>query len=123
MRPVRFAVIGLTLLAAGCAAGGGGGDVGGRTQDRNLITIEDLAPYVGSGTAYDAVRRLRSNWLTGRGTSSAKVFVDGILMGDPTVLRDYQVADIREARFIPSADATMRWGTGYSGGAIEVTTR
>jgi len=61
--------------------------------------------------------------LTGRGTSSAKVFVDGILMGDPTVLRDYQVADIREARFIPSADATMRWGTGYSGGAIEVITR
>jgi hypothetical protein len=61
--------------------------------------------------------------LRGRGTSSAKVFIDGVEMGDTGVLRDYRVAAIRECRFIPPTDATLRFGTGYGGGVIEVFTK
>jgi hypothetical protein len=31
--------------------------------------------------------------------------------------------DIEEIRFIPAADATIRYGTGYSGGIINVISR
>lgn len=119
MRPVCLAVVGLTLLAAACASGGSSGESGPR-RDRNLITSEELIQVAEVATAFDAIRRLRPNWLRGRGTSSAKVFIDGVQMGDTGVLRNYRVDVIRECRFIPHADATLRFGTGYGGGVIEV---
>jgi len=122
MRPICLAVIGLTLLAAACASGGGSGESGPR-RNRNLITSEELTQVGEVGTAFDAIQRLRPNWLRGRGTSSAKVFVDGVQMRDTGVLRNYRVDVIRECRFIPPADASMRFGTGYGGGVIEVFTK
>ena len=122
MRPVCLAVIGLTLLAAACASGGGSGESGPR-RDRNLITSEELTQIAAGSTAYDAIQRLHGNWLRGRGTSSVVVFVDGVQMGGTSVLRNYRVDSIRECRFIPPADATLRFGTGYGGGVIEVLTR
>jgi len=122
MRPVCLAVIGLTLLAAACASGGGPGE-SGPSRNRNLITSEELTQTGELATAFDAIRRLRPNWLGGRGTSSAKVFIDGVEMGDTGVLRDYRVDAIRECRFIPPTDATLRFGTGYGGGVIEVFTK
>jgi len=122
MRPICLAVIGLTLLAAACASGGGSGESGPR-RNRNLITSEELTQVGEVGTAFDAIQRLRPNWLRGRGTSSAKVFVDGVQMGGTGVLRNYRVGVIRECRFIPPADASMRFGTGYGGGVIEVFTK
>jgi hypothetical protein len=51
------------------------------------------------------------------------VFIDGIDMGDTGVLRRYRVNVIRECRFISPSDATMRFGTGFGGGVIEVYTK
>jgi hypothetical protein len=31
--------------------------------------------------------------------------------------------DIESTRYFSASDATTKWGTGYTGGAIEVTTR
>jgi hypothetical protein len=122
MRPVRIAVIGLTLLAAACATGGASGESGPR-RDRNLITGEELTQTGERETAFDAIRRLRPAWLRGRGTSRARVFVDGVDMGGVNVLRDYRVEQIRECRFVPPADATLRFGIGFAGGVIQVFTR
>ncbi len=122
MRPVCLAFVGLTLLAASCASGGGSGESGPR-RDRNLITSEELTEVSEVDTAFDAIRRLRPSWLRGRGTSSVRVFIDGVQAGSAGVLRDYRVDVIRECRFISPADATLRFGTGYGGGVIEVLTR
>jgi hypothetical protein len=122
MRPIRIAVIGLTLLAAACASGGGSGE-GGPRRDRNLITSEELIQFSDVGTAYDAIQRLRPAWLRGRGGSSVRVFIDGLDMGDTRILRNYRAMAIRECRFISAADATTRWGTGFSGGVIEIFMR
>ena len=122
MRPVGLAFVGLTLLAASCASGGGSGESGPR-RNRNVITSEEFTQIAEVGTVFEAIQRLRPNWLRGRGGSSAKVFVDGVQMGDTGVLRNYRVDVIRECRFITSTDATLRFGTGYGGGVIEVITR
>ena len=122
MRPVCLAVVGLTLLAAACASGGGSGESGPRSN-RNLITGEELTQVAEVDTAFDAIQRLRPNWLRGRGGSSPKVFIDGVQMGNAGVLRNYRVDVIRECRYIPPADASLRFGTGFGGGVIEVLTR
>ena len=57
MRPVPLAVIGLTLLAAACASGGGAGESGPR-RNSNLITSEELTQIGDVDTAFDAIRRL-----------------------------------------------------------------
>jgi hypothetical protein len=65
MGPVRLAaVVGLALLAAACASGGGSGDSGPR-RDRNLITGEELTQTGELTTLFDAIRRLRPTWLPG----------------------------------------------------------
>jgi hypothetical protein len=122
MWPIRIAVICVTLLAAACASGGGSGERVSR-PDRNLLTSEELTLTGELETAFDAIRRLRPTWLRGRGATSARVFINGVDMGGTSVLRDYRVDQIRECRFIPPADATLRFGTGFGGGVIEVSTK
>lgn len=112
-----LAAFGLATVAAACASGGGGER--GPRRDPNLLTAEELADYAGL-SCMEVVRRLRPRWLQGRA-------------GDPTVVRggspigpagDYldqiRVVDVESIRFLNAADATMRYGTGVTGGAIVV---
>jgi hypothetical protein len=114
-------MISLALLVAACSTTGTG-DSGPR-RNRNLITAEELAELDGVNSVYDAVRRLRANWLSGRGANRPRVFVDGVDLGGTGVLQNYRIDTVRELRFVAPADATLRFGTGFGGGVIEVTTR
>jgi hypothetical protein len=51
------------------------------------------------------------------------VIVDGARFGELNDLRNITVQDVESIRFIPGRDATTIYGTGYSSGVIEVTTR
>jgi hypothetical protein len=48
------------------------------------------------------------------------VFLDGVRAGDLQALERFRVEDVEELRYHSARDATTRWGTGYSGGVIEV---
>ena len=110
-----------TGLAA-CASGGGSGD-GSPRRNPNLITAEELVAYP-TVSALDAIRRLRPRWLQARGGMRAQVVVDGARMGDlEDALQSIQAASVRTMQYLSSSDATMRFGTNYAGGAIEVITR
>ena len=50
------------------------------------------------------------------------VFVDNVHIGEVESLYNIARERITEIRYFDAADATSRWGTGYSGGAIEVIT-
>ena len=111
---------GLATALAACASSGGSA---GPRRDPNLITAEELAEY-STFTALDAIRRLRPRWLQSRGQTSAQVIQDGARLGDPeNALRSMPVSDIEEMRYLSASDATMRYGTNYPGGAIEITSR
>jgi hypothetical protein len=128
-RTLALAPILVALLASGCASGGS--STGGESSsDRNRISREELVALPPSH-AYRAVQLLRPNWLRSRsgtlrnssGRTPPVVFLDGRPFGELATLYDFGVQDIQEIRFIPAPDATIRYGTGYPGGIINVITR
>jgi len=49
--------------------------------------------------------------------------VDGRVRGELADLYGISIDDIETMRYLSASDATTRYGTGYIGGVIEVTTR
>ena len=124
----------LVLVLAGCGAAvtaSGGGN-------SNLITNELLREAEAEGlTVYQIIQRNRPRWLrASRGDTSfgnvaggaeasdfAKVVLDGAPYGDLNALRGLNTVSVESIEYMGASDATTRFGTGYSGGAIIVRTR
>lgn len=130
MRFDRVAPILIFLLAlplSSCASTGGtGGDA-----PRDVLTRDQL-DEVAYLNAYDAVRRLKPIWLQSergqdsfitQGRRGLRVYVDGILFGDKGSLRNLQVSDIEEIRFLDRREATREFGTDHGEGALLILTR
>lgn len=118
--PLVF-LLGAVVGLAACASGGGGGSDGPR-RDANLITSQELAEYT-TLTAHDVIRRLRPRWLRARGGGAPQLIMDGARLGNLDSLSTISVADVESLRFLSAADATMRFGTNFPNGAIEVVSR
>jgi hypothetical protein len=98
-----------------------------------VITAEELSgPSVSSGNALEAVRRLRPNFLTVRGTTSimnstagsVHVSVDGAPLQTLDALSRLQARDVSEIRYLNPTSATQRFGVGAgSGGVILVKSK
>ncbi len=113
---------GLATGLAACASAGGSSD-GSPRRNPNLITAEELVDFP-TMSALDAVRRLRPRWLQGRANLRPQVVVDGARMDNlEDALQSIQAASVRTMRYMSASDATMRFGTNFVGGVIEVTTR
>ena len=114
------AVFGVATLAAACASGAGGER--GPRRDPNLITIEELSELA-SLNCLEIVQRLRPRWLQGRAGDPSAVR-DGTLLGlAADYLAQIPAGDVESIRYLNATDATMRFGTGVSGGAIVVTSK
>jgi hypothetical protein len=83
---------------------------------------------VEAGTVYDAVQKLRPNWLSSRGPRSltdnspsvANVVVAGQVVGDIQYLYNLRPESVAYLRFWNVADASVRWGMDNPRGVIEV---
>ncbi len=124
----------LVLVLAGCGAAAtasGGGN-------SNLITSELLREADPEGlNVYQIIQRNRPRWLReGRGDTSfgnaaggaagsdfARVVLDGLPYGAINELRSLEADQVESIEYMSASDATTRFGTGYSGGAILVRTR
>jgi hypothetical protein len=81
-------------------------------------------------SAFDAVKRLRPQWLWARGPAGLsapgpdypQVVVDDIRVGDPSELRWIPLSGIQEMRFLDAGEATVRYGLGFTSGAIVIRT-
>ena len=118
--------IALLLLTTACVSGGRGAgtDSGSGGARRDRITAEDLEGIV-EDNAYDVISRLRPQWLRRRGRSLLPaVFRDNIRIGtDIEALKSIRLENVFELRYLSASDATMRWGTGFTGGVIQIVTR
>ena len=112
----------LMIGFAGCASGSGGGGGGGGRSSSNRLVAADMANQQ-ELDLYQAIRQLRSRWLTSRGRGAPRVHVDGGARGGIQELQNIRVAEVQEVEFMSASDATLRFGTGYDAGAIIVTTR
>ena len=100
------------------------------TADPNVITVAELEGHHGV-SARRAIERLRPRFLRVRGPSSVTnpaadrvvVYVDQARMGGVDILDQIPAQDIQEIRYLSAADATSRYGTGHSAGAILITTK
>lgn len=111
----------LAMGVTGCASAGGGGGSGGGGPNRiTLAELEGLEQF----DAYATIQRLRPRWLQSRGGGDPVVHVDGARrMGGLGELRGIRAADIQQMEYLSANDASTRFGTGYQGGAILVTTK
>lgn len=99
-------------------------------RDPSRITQDEIMASL-AVDAYDAVAKLRANFLASRGRTSFRVnesslptvFVDGLEYGPISTLRLIAANEIAEIRLFRSWEATTVYGTGFMSGVIAVTTR
>lgn len=117
MRRLAYLPVLLSILVAACA-GGGSGTAPRSSSD--VITTEELRSME-TYSAYDAIARLRPQWLRSRVPGvEPVVFMDGSQLGGLEMLRTVQVSTLVEIRYRNGPDATTRYGTGFGGGTIEM---
>lgn len=116
------------VLLAGCASGGIAAREGG-ARSQNVIESEQIEA-TNHQTAYEVVRSLRPAWLRDRprsvtnpDASEVAVYVDGVRVGGISALAQVRAQNIDRMEFMSPSDATTRYGTGHSGGAILIMTR
>ena len=96
-------------------------------REANVITKEEIAS-VQAANLYDAVSRLRPNFLHYRGVSTLrgadtgypKVYLDRNLLGDINSLKTLTPNGIREIRYYNGAEASSKFGLDNVSGAIEI---
>jgi hypothetical protein len=119
-----------------CAPASGTSDVSSMSavpRRGNLLTSEEIfGAHADVTTAYDAVSRLRPNWLAahgvtssianGAGTEYALVFVNGQPYGDLASLRAIPAYLVASMHYYDVTEGGARYGLrGGSSGVIEVT--
>lgn len=124
------------LLAAaalvGCASTGANPRVS--PQSASVLTAEDISSaHADATTAYDAIARLRPNWLAPKGVTSgnynadtqyATVFLDGQLYGNLQTLRNIAAYNVGMIRYYDVTQAGARFGIrGGASGVIEVLSK
>ena len=125
-----YLIAAFPILACGPASGSSNSGMPTPRRSTSLLAPDEiLAANLDRGTLYDAISRLRPNWL-GRGTTSydppttelAIVFVDGRRLGELESLRSIDANQIENARYYSAAEAGPRFGLqGGLSGVIEVT--
>ena len=121
------ALLGLSLLLAGCVTGGTRTASAG---NQDIITRAQMFE-VNANTAYDAVQKLRPSWLSSRGPTSvtdssptvATVYMSGSEVGDIEYLRNLRPDDVQELRYYEPGEAGARFGMGHPRGVIQVIPR
>ena len=88
----------------------------------NTITREQIESLHVTN-AYEAVVRLRSNWLRSN-TFNAPVlaYIDDVRFGDVDRLREVPIDDVEYIRYFTATAASARWGVGHAGGVVMVST-
>ena len=99
--------------------------------DPMVITQVQIEPLHATN-AYDIVSALQSNFLHSRGRESSdprvppiplRVYIDDTFYGDVNSLREIGIEQIEEIRLFQSYEAQYKFGTGNSGGVIQVITK
>lgn len=115
------------LLVCACASGSTGSSSSARSGSRDVITRRQMEE-LGLISAYDAVRRISPAWLRPRMTTAGepapiRVYMDNVRVGNVEYLEQVRTEIVDRLVYYSPSDATTKWGTGNTGGAIEVITR
>ena len=118
----------VAVFSTACASSGTmNSDTRRPSRSADVLTSLEIAERASSATtAEDAVRRLRSTWLRVSGITSLRsatpirLYVNNTPRGDVDALATIPVDLVAEIRYYGATEATSRWGTGHTTGAIEI---
>lgn len=135
---MKVITLALSLLAVGMLVPAT--EAAAQKGDRYTITPADIAEKDGISNAYDAVRRIRSNWLrpprpsgsigatstsgmaAGREPGVA-IYIDDRRQDGVDDLKTVRVEDIAEIKYMSGTDGLARYGNGHEYGVIFVKTK
>lgn len=139
IRKLSLALVVLALTTAGCSTPAAEPSTGAtpssapaarRSGDPNRLTLAEIEATPGLTTAYDAVQRLRPNWLRVSGARAGDgqivVFQNTTRMGTVDALRQVSIEVVGSMRYLDTLDANNQLpvsGLGPVGGAIVISTR
>jgi outer membrane cobalamin receptor len=141
LRAVATAPLFVLIGLAACASGGGAASSGRLEQSEGQTITEEQIAKSGARTVWDALRltvhnitfnetgRGQPTRITRRGRSSMllddgpRILVDGVALTDYTVLARMPATDLLSIDVLSAMDATMLYGSNYSGGAIRIHTK
>jgi len=132
MHVSRRVLAAVMIALVACASGGG---PSAKTQNPSVISQDEIEESSASN-AFEVIQRLRPSFLRTRGAvhgtpgaANAMEMVDLVVylnenrLGGTDQLRQIATTDIREIRYFNSSEATTKWGTGHSAGAIQIVSR
>lgn len=133
MRLLRASVSIVAIAAIVACASGGTSAAGAKPRySQNVITADELAT-VDVNDAYQAIQRLRPQFLSnsrgptvlgtraGGSRAGIQVYLNDQRLGDVSALAQIPKGDIKEIRYLTASEASSRFGTGNTAGAIVVT--
>jgi hypothetical protein len=131
LKPLYPLAVGLVLA---CASGGvPDPTITANTRKTSILSSEEIEnAHADVNTAYDAIARLRPNWLLphgitsgqnmGNGTEYALIYVDGQSYGDISTLRGIPAYHVGSIRYWDVTQAGARFGIrAGSSGVIEIS--
>jgi hypothetical protein len=135
MSTKHFYLVAIAVIL-GCSSVSGTSDTSGMKPARGspkILTTEEIAAnHADVLTLYDAIARLRPNWLVSHGpmssnpavSSLASVFVDGQQYGELISLRNIPAYQVAAIHYYDVTEAGAKFGVrGGYGGAIEITSK
>jgi hypothetical protein len=119
----------LSLLVAACTPVTAISTHGAARNPSVLSRIEWTGANV--STAFEAIEQLRPQFFRSRGATSillrsstqTSVYLDNIRLGGLETLHDVPISGIESIRYLSAGEATNRWGTNQTGGAIQLVSR
>ncbi|HEX5970317.1 MAG TPA: hypothetical protein VFY85_00210 [Gemmatimonadaceae bacterium] len=131
----RRSLAALLVLAAGACASSGASNAEPSTSSSRYVITEAELPASGTETAYDAIQRLRPEFLRTRPAQSYSLqpnggasgpapapalVVNGQRAGDLSDLRQIAATALKTVRYYTIEQAKRKFGMQYDGGAIEI---
>jgi hypothetical protein len=128
MLGVRCLMLLIPAAISACAAPRQGP---GEMNHPQIITEDEIVASRAT-TAYEAIQKLRANFLTYRGETSLNksrstpyptVYLDGQEFGPIAILRTIPASQVASIRLYRAWEATTKYGSRNMSGVIEVSTR
>jgi hypothetical protein len=125
LRHALFLMLFTAVSASGCVSARPQGPEG--SSGGNRLTRTQLSS-ASSDNLYDAINKLRPEWLSSRGPTSVtdatptsvSVFMNGNMLGKGDILKQVSLLDVTEVRYWEASQASARFGMGHPRGVIEI---
>lgn len=124
-----LSILALAVALGACAGAGGGAGGGTSRSSSSSIQAEELQADAAMDL-FTLIQRRRPRWLTNRAPSTAQgrqqisIILDGVRQqGSAEILRSMRSGDVESVEYMNAGDATTRFGTDMTAGAIIVKTK